>query len=383
MSQVSANFEFFEGEHKDIVIQCTQKMKLSEVIDSFKNKVKSELELKDYLFYHKKKEINLEKNPELTVADFKKTIINISVRKRSKIIKCPECVDNTCFLEIKDYGLHFYGCPYNHDVIKTFSQYKDSQKLKYDEIFCDKNRETRDEGIEIYKCLTCSSKIGTPYYICDNCLNSNNNTDERQHNLIKYDEKHYICLDNKEFTSYCETCKKDLCKVCENQHKNHKIILYDNIKPAIKDRQKELEDIKNKIGDLKYSISQLVKTIENAYEVLENYYIICKDILDKYISYNQTKRNYHIIQNINFLEKSNKEVIGHLDILLQKDNPKVSLINKCGLLIDIFDKERKNYDKKISNVKEVLQKENNNNNKQNLNQNKKNGRSLNNKSNGN
>ena len=113
-----------------------------------------------------------------------------------------------------------------------------------------------------------------------------------------------------------------------------------------------------KNGDLKYSISQLVKTIENAYEVLENYYIICKDILDKYISYNQTKRNYHIIQNINFLEKSNKEVMGHLDILLKKDNSKESLINKCGLLVDIFDKERKNYDIKISNVKEVPQKEN-------------------------
>ena len=74
--------------------------------------------------------------------------------------------------------------------------------------------------------------------------------------------------------------------------------------------------------------------------------------------------------------------MGHLDILLKKDNSKESLINKCGLLVDIFDKERKNYDKKILNVKEVPQKENNNN-KQNLNQNKKNGRNITNKSNGN
>ena len=75
--------------------------------------------------------------------------------------------------------------------------------------------------------------------------------------------------------------------------------------------------------------------------------------------------------------------MGHLDILLKKDNSKESLINKCGLLVDIFDKERKNYDIKISNVKEVPQKENNNN-KQNLNQNKKSTRSINNnKSNGN
>ena len=98
MSQVLANFEFLDGEHQDITFPCNPKKAMSYVIDSFKDKVKSEIELKDYLFYYKKKEID----PELTVSQYQnaKTIINISVRKKSKIVKCPQCVANTCFLEI-------------------------------------------------------------------------------------------------------------------------------------------------------------------------------------------------------------------------------------------------------------------------------------------
>ena len=381
MTKVSVNFEFLECEHQDIIIQCTPKQKMSEVIDSFKDKVKSEIELNDYLFYNRNKQIN----QDLKVSDFKNQIINISVRKiksSNLTTKCPECDANTCFLKIENYGLHFYGCIMGHDVIKTFSKYKISQNLNDEDIKCDRNGETRAQGVEIYKCLTCSKSNGVSYYICEKCLKSHN--EKGQHETIKYDDKNYICLDNCEYSSYCETCKKDLCEICYKEHKNknHKITKYDDITPKILERQRELEEIKTKIENLKAGISQLVKNIEQAYEILDKYYKICKDIVDKYNSYNKEKRNYHIIQNINFLEKSNKEVMGHLDILLKKDNSKESLINKCGLLVDIFDKERKNYDKKNPNVKEVPQKENNNN-KQNLNQNKKNVRSINNKSNGN
>ena len=123
MTKVSVNFEFLDSEHQDFFIQCNPKQKISEVIDSFKDEVKSEIEFNDYLFYNKNKEIN----QELKVSDFKAQFINISVRKikSSKLTtKCPECDANTCFLEIEDYGLHFYGCIKGHDVKKTFAKYK-------------------------------------------------------------------------------------------------------------------------------------------------------------------------------------------------------------------------------------------------------------------
>ena len=384
MTKVSANFEFLDKEHDGIVIPCTPEQTMGEVIDLFKEQVKSKIEFNDYLFYNRTEEIN----QELKVSDFKAQFINISVRKikSSKLTtKCPECDANTCFLEIEDYGLHFYGCIKGHDVKKTFAKYKYSQKLNDEDIMCDKNGETRNEGVEIYKCLTCSSNNGASFYICEKCLKSHN--EKGQHKTIKYDDKNYFCLDNCEYSSYCETCKKDLCKICEKEHKNHKTIKYDDITPKILERQRELEEIKTKIENLQSGINQLLKIIEKGYKVLDNYYIICKDIIDKYISYNKRKRNFHIIQNINFLQKSNKEVMEHLDILLKKDNSKESFINKCGLLIDIYYNERKNYDKNAQEnnnlqKKEVSQKENNNN-RHNSNQNKKNGRSINNKSNGN
>ena len=374
MSTVYANFEFLDEEYKDIVIQCTPKKKMSEVIDLFKNQVKSEKELKDYLFYYKKEEIN----PESKVSDFEKskTIINISVRKKSKIIKCPQCVANTCFLKIENFGLHFYGCPNDHDIIKTFSQYKDSQILNYGEIKCDKNFETRDKVKEMYKCLTCSSKNNASYYICDKCLKASE--EEKQHKTINYDFKNYICLDNCAFSSYCRDCKKDLCSFCEKQHKKHDIFKYDDIENKIKKRKEELEEIKTKIKHSKSSINQLVKTIENAYTILESYYDICKDIVEKYETYNIKSKNYHIIQNINFLETSNKEITEYLNYLIKEDNSKESFFNKCKLLIDIYYKERKNYaDKNIKKNNNPQKKEDNINNQNSI-QDKKNGRSINN-----
>ena len=83
-----------------------------------------------------------------------------------------------------------------------------------------------------------------------------------------------------------------------------------------------------------------MKVIENAYKILINYHIICKDIIDKYEAYNIKSRNYHIIKNIDSLEKSNKEVIKYLNCL---EDSKESYFDKCKLLIDIYYKERKNY----------------------------------------
>ena len=72
--------------------------------------------------------------------------------------------------------------------------------------------------------------------------------------------------------------------------------------------------------------------------------------MEKYETYNIKSKNYHIIQNINFLETSNKEITEYLNYLIKEDNSKESFFNKCKLLIDIYYKERKNYAGK--NIKE-------------------------------
>ena len=381
MSQAQVNFEFEDEKYKCINIPSDPKIKMDKLIDQFKNKVK--LDPKDYIFSSKNEEINRES----TIADLQQILgntINISVRKRTKFTKCPDC-NNTCFLKIENYGLHFSGCKNHPYIIKTFDDYEDSQKINYNKVRCAKCRKNRIEVNEMYKCLTCSKKNkDASLYICNTCLLSHNKKGEKQHKVIKYDDKNYYCFDGYEYTAYCQTCKRNLCKICLNQHLKDEIIKYDDIAPKIEERQKELEEIKKKLEDAKSSIENLLKMINDAYETLENYYKISNDILDKYVSYNRTYRNYHIIQNINFLEKSNKEVLKHLDYLIEGDNSKDSYLEKCKVLFDIYHKERKNYageniiyDDKPQK-KEIIQSENNNNNQKSSKE-KKNGRSLSNK----
>ena len=352
MNQVQVLFQFEEGGYSPIIIQCTSDMKMNVVIDSFKNKVnadKIKINFNDYIFYFDDKKMSLDS----TIADFQngsnsasRSLMLISVRKRSKFIKCPDCEGNTCFLKIENYGLNYYGCPYNHKFVKTFAQYEDSQKINYGQIKCGKCSKTRKEVKEMYKCLTCSKKFQRSCYFCDECdaLFAKDNSGEK-HKTIKYDDKNYICLDGCDYSSYCLNCKKDLCEICEKGHKNkkHDIVKYDSITPKIKLIKRELEELKGKIAESKSHIEQILRMIEDASSALDKYYIICMDIVGKYESYNTRLRNFHIINNINFIEKSNKIVMENLNELLKGENSKKDYLNKCDILFDIFYKERGNY----------------------------------------
>ena len=383
MNQAQVNFEFEDEKYKSINIPSSPSSKIDKVIAQFKIKVK--LDPKDYIFSSKNEEINR----ELTVSELQQKVgnnINITVKKRTKFTKCPDCVANTCFLEIENYGLHFSGCKNKHDIRQTFDDYEDSQKINYKKLRCAKCRKTRIEVSEMYKCLTCTrNNKDASFYICNTCLDIHDK--KKQHKVIKYDDKIYYCHDGYEYSSYCKTCKRDLCKICLNYHVKveHEIIKYDDITPKIKERQKELEEIKRQIEVSKSSIENLLKMINDAYETLENYYKICNDILDKYDSYNKTYKNYHIIQNINFLERSNKRVLEDLEFITKVDVSKNTYLEKCRVLFDIYHKERKNYageniiDDDITPKKEVLQSESSNNNQKSSKE-KKNGRSISNKS---
>ena len=352
MNPVQVLFQFEEGGYSPIIIQCNSDMKMNVVIDSFKNKVNADginIEFNDYSFYFNDNIINLDSKLsrfQLRSSSSSRTLIILSVRKRSKLTKCPDCEGNTCFLKIENYGLNYYGCPYNHKFVKTFAQYEDSQKINYGQIKCGKCSKTRKEVKEMYKCLTCSKKFQRSCYFCDECdaLFAKDNSGEK-HKTIKYDDKNYICLDGCDYSSYCLTCKKDLCEICEKGHKNkkHDIVKYDSITPKIKLIKRELEELKGKIAESKSHIEQILRMIEDASSALDKYYIICMDIVGKYESYNTRLRNFHIINNINFIEKSNKIVMENLNELLKGENSKKDYLNKCDILFDIFYKERGNY----------------------------------------
>ena len=348
MESVQVIFQFEEGGYAPIIIPSGPNSKMSEVIEKFKNKA-YQLNFDNYEFYFNDKIVT--QNSKLS--HFRSTIIIIYVRKRSLFTKCPDCEANTCFVKIEDYGLNFWGCPYGHRCTKTFSRYEESQKINYGLIVCDRCQKTRKEVKEMFKCLTCSKNFQRSCYFCSEC---NAQFEEKskdnkgvKHNVIKYDDKNYYCLDGSEYSSYCLTCETDLCEKCEIIHKNekHTTMKYDKISPKIESLKNVLKKIKVKIEESKAHIEQILKMIEGASSTLDKYYAICMDIIGKCESYNMKLKNFHIIKNLEFLENSNKIVLEDLNEFMKGDNSKKDYLRKCEKLFDIFYKERGNFNNAI------------------------------------
>ena len=272
MESVQVIFQFEEGGYAPINIQSSPNSKMSEVIEKFKNKA-YQLNFDNYEFYFNDKKVN--QNSKLS--HFRSTIIIISVRKRSYLTKCPVCEANTCFVKIEDYGLNFWGCPYGHRCTKTFSRYEESQKINYGLIVCDRCQKTRKEVKEMFKCLTCSKNFQRSCYFCSECNaqfeEKNKDNKGVKHNVIKYDDKNYYCLDGLEYSSYCTTCETDLCEKCEIIHKNEKHITvkYDKISPKIESLKNVLKKIKVKLEESRSHIEQILKMIEGASSTLDKY----------------------------------------------------------------------------------------------------------------
>lgn len=343
---MNAIFQIEDRDIPPIEIQCNADWKMSQVFEKFKNKA-TYLELNDFSFYYNGTKIN----KDLTVAQIKNnqnsSFIIITAKKRTKIMKCPLCVSNTCYIKIENYGLKFSGCRYNHEIAKTFDDYESSQKIDYEQIKCDICRNTQKKDLkDFYKCLKCSEEFKRSEYFCEKCIKVHALNDGEEHKSIKYDEKYYICQKHyNEYSSHCIKCKYDLCEVCEKNHKGkeHDIIKYDSIALKTKIIRKELEEIKKRTAKAKSHIDQIRRMIDDAVNILDNYYIICMDIIGKYELYNSRQRNYHVLQTLNSIPESNKKILEDLDKFLMGNKSKNDYLNKCKILIDIFTSDREKY----------------------------------------
>jgi hypothetical protein len=167
-----------------------------------------------------------------------------------KEIICPECNENV-LLKINDYKLEM-KCINNHNnmiLLKDYNNKIDISKIRCN--ICNKNKTDIDNN-EFYICLKCNINL------CLSCKP----THDKNHDIINYDDKNYICnKHNENFIKYC--CNKNICMKCENEHKNHKSIYYGDILPNIND------DIKEYIDKLKNEIYNIKK--ENKFERTINY----------------------------------------------------------------------------------------------------------------
>ena len=344
-------FQFEEGNIGTIPIQCTADWKMIQVLGSLKNKVNSDnniINLRDYIFLYDDKNINT----DLTISQIRKNptdnFIIINVSQKSKIMKCPLCIGDTCFIKIENYGLNFSGCRKGHNPqIRPFEDYESTQKIDYNKILYQNCNKTQKSDIrEFYKCLKCSEIFKKTIYYCEDCNKAHAKNVKGEHKFVKYSEKNYICsMHYNEFSSYCSECKYDLCNKCEKSHieKKHKIYKYDDITPKIKKIKIKLEELNQKIAEAKINIMVLKRMINGAEFALNNYYNISMDLIRKYETYNQQYRNYHVISNINSLSNSNAKVLKNLELILTGAKTKKDYMNQYESLINIYFSSVENY----------------------------------------
>ena len=327
MSQSQIEFSY---NGKNTIIQCTKEEKLKDIYKNFKLKAQVEKEILIYIYNG----INLQ-NEELTFneiansEDKKRNKMNILVVegeapespaneiiiKSNKII-CPECQEDIKF-KIEDYQINLFECKNGHDIDNIFlDKFNLNQNINISKIICQNcgiyNKGNVHKNI-FYRCNNCKKNI------CPICYSSH----DKNHNVINYDDKNYICNQhNKVYMGYCEDCKENICIYCEQNHNKHNISSYGKLIPddnKMNNILKELEEVKNKLNK---DINNIIEKLNKVRDNYEHYYNINKNIIN---NFNKEKINYEILYNINNI--NNKDIINDINNIIN-DNIIENKLNK-------------------------------------------------------
>ena len=212
MAEVIFNYDGY-----DTKIQCNINEKIENVIDKFLIKMDKKEENLNYFYLYNgtniKKELTF--NEQANDLDKKRKIMNVLVTKIgenknegneiiSKDIICPICKENV-FIDIKNFKISFNGCKNNHSINDIhLNEYEETQKLDISKIICEicnKNDKSKTHNNEFHICNTCNKNI------CPLCKY----THDKNHLIINYDDKNYICKKHNEaFIKYCKKCNENI-----------------------------------------------------------------------------------------------------------------------------------------------------------------------------
>ena len=377
----------FNYQGSNTIIQCNTKDTMKDKFQSFLNKSKKDLNSVYFLYNGNiiegtKTIEQISNKPDLErrkmtilVFDNEEDEENEKMLVKPKDISCPKCGE-PAKINLSEFKL-FFQCKKGHNTGNILlSDYKDSQKVDISKILCGKcksvNKANSYEHM-FFRCLTCKIDL------CPMCKS----THEKDHDVIDYEEKNYICeKHNKYFSSYCETCKKNTCIFCEKEHhevkvedeneeeekeekeekeeeifdgENHKFINFVDISPNMKDVNKNLKDLKDNIDKFKGSIDELITKLQKIKDNIDYFYDINQEIA---ASLKNKNMNYEILYNYNKINESklfddiydiaenkiNEDNIQNLFIISEqisskfKDEITIEYYNK-GETIKLFDED--------------------------------------------
>ena len=273
------------------------------------NKSNSDLKIEDSnLLNIKNNSMNIEIKEKKSINDILKELDKIKLE--NKFI-CPnqDCFEN-CIIIIDPNTLEVnYECREHKDKINIIDFVKQSSILKEENEKCFKcmktYKEIKENNKKLYKC-----NCGKNY--CEECKSDHikqNKNNKNEHNMIDFKIKDYSCNCNakgKKFNSYCLTCKKNLCILCSQEHKEHNKIKFAELAQLTKEKKKQLS---NKIKIKK-------KLIDRFNEIIDDWFLRIKKIIDIYKKklelynqinkiilkqYNINKNYYEAIKNIEYM----------------------------------------------------------------------------------
>ena len=311
----------FVYEGQTIVILCSGKEIMRDIVNKFCNKIQVD-KTSIYCLYKGKileENISLKKLIKSENKDTKIIILAYPLntdkngeKKESKVksplIICPEC-QSVASIKLNKYKISI-NCKNNHNIKDIFlKDFENSQKLDESKIICNicnQKDKSNTFNKEFFLCLNCQKNL------CPLCKSSHNNN----HNIIKYDQKNYVCFEHGEnFNSYCKNCEKNLCLACEMEHSNHNIISLGKLIPNKKDCDKRMNELNEKINKLREDIKKLIDILNSFMSNIEIYYNTINDINK---SFNFKKINYESLNNIKEINNNNEILDAINEIINEK-----------------------------------------------------------------
>ena len=265
---------------------------INDTIGDIQNKYSSLLnkDVKELYFLYNGKYLPKTKK----IFDINKKEINIFVydinKKSYKMelnnIICPEC-KNLSLLQNDDSYLLVTRCLKNHvRYYLTINQFLNTQFIDEAEAICIKCKNSKKYYNKFY--INSNQEL-----FCPLCAEIYSN------DFIDYDFRYYICNKHKsKYVSTCGKCNLNLCAKCENDHKNHGILLYKSI-AFKKIRIKELKQDYDKLIKLQNEMKNIRIFFDYLISDISTFLNNC-DIISKYIMNNNLGNYENIMNKLNF-----------------------------------------------------------------------------------
>ena len=341
----------FDYEGRKIIIQCNPEEKMENILNRFVSKEGKNKEefyfmyggtiLKEELSFEKTaNKLDKERN-KMSILVNRNTDIDTNhdeeCLKKSKYIICPECKEMARIL-VENYQIRICDCINGHEIsnllIKDFEQTQNYDEAKIKCQDCNMINKSNTYNNIFFLCLNCKKNL------CQICKQKHDKT----HNIIDYENKHFICdLHYEQLNSYCTDCHEDLCSNCEKSHSNHKIITYGSIIPEIKKIKEKTNNFNNKKEELKNEIKETINNLNNLMNILDNYFGIYQDVIN---NYENKSRNYFLIQNINGMIEYTDNIIKDINQIIKEKNYGIKVKNMMNIYDKMVKENKKDKNKK-------------------------------------